>query len=160
MFAMPFEEIAEVVGRSPAAARQLASRARRRVQGATPTLDTDLRVQRRVVDAFLAASRNGDFEGLLALLDPDVVFRIDGGRVARMTLAPIHGAEAVARTVLERGAPFARLGRPARVNDGAGVIVESHGKPIAVGALSIAGGKIVAIDIVTDPEKLQALQRG
>src|SRR5881409_1552264 len=92
MFAMPFEEIAEVVGRSPAAARQLASRARRRVQGATPTLDTDVKVQRRVVDAFLAASRNGDFEGLLAVLDPDVVFRIDGGRVARMTLAPIHGA--------------------------------------------------------------------
>jgi RNA polymerase sigma-70 factor, ECF subfamily len=158
MFAVPFEEIAGVVGRSPAAARQLASRARRRVQGATPTLDTDMKAQRRVVDAFLAASRNGDFEGLVALLDPGVVFRIDGGRVARMNLPTVHGAEAVARTVLEQGAPFAPLGRPATVNGGPGVVVESHGKAIAVGAFSIAGGKIVAIDIIADPEKLRSLE--
>src|SRR5205085_2193388 len=103
MFAMPFGEIAPIVDRSPEAARQLASRARRRVRGATPTPDPDLAQQRRVVDAFLAASRAGDFEALVAVLDPDVVFRVDGGGVPPRARPPVVGAEAVARQVLTRG---------------------------------------------------------
>src|SRR5205807_4291483 len=110
MFGMPFEEIAPIVDRNPAATRQLASRARRRVQGAAPNPDPDLAEQRRVVDAFLAASRAGDFDALIAVLDPDVVFRVDTGRGDR---APAEGAEAVARQVLARGRPFAPHARPA-----------------------------------------------
>src|SRR5690348_3959279 len=114
MFAVPFEEIAEIVDRSPAAARQLASRARRRVRGAAPEPDADPALQRRVVDAFLAASRAGDFEALLEVLDPGVVFRFDTGA------GPVTGAAAVARTILARGTPLAPLARPATVNGGAG----------------------------------------
>src|SRR5207253_10938636 len=128
MFAMPFEEIAPIVGRSPVATRQLASRARRRVQGAAPNPDPDLAEQRRVVDAFLAASRAGDFDALIAVLDPDVVFRVDTGRGDR---APAEGAEAVARQVLARGRPFAPHARPAIVNGSAGVIVMPGRKPVA-----------------------------
>src|SRR5437870_2767529 len=113
MFAVPFEEIAEIVDRSPAATRQLASRARRRVQGAAPSPDAGLTEQRKVVDAFLAAARAGDFEALIAVLDPDVVFRVDTRKGDRR---PVAGAEAVARVLLERGRPFAPLARPAIVN--------------------------------------------
>jgi RNA polymerase sigma factor (sigma-70 family) len=154
MFAVPFEQIGEVMDKSPAAARQLASRARRRVQGATPALETDVALQRRVVEAFLAASRSGDFDGLLAVLDPDVVSRFDAGRLGPMPRPPVHGADAVARTILERGAPFAPHGRLAMVNGAVGVVVAPHGKLLAVIALSVAGGRIVEIDIVADPEKL------
>src|SRR5437016_6067188 len=121
MFAVPFDEIAAILDRSEAATRQLASRARRRVQGATPRTDPDLREQRRVVDAFLAASRAGDFEGLLKVLDPDVVFRVDTGPGGDR--APVNGARLVAQTILARGSRFAPYARPAIVNGNAGVIV-------------------------------------
>src|SRR6185437_10711959 len=140
MFAVPFAEIAEIAGTTPAAARQLASRARRRVRGAAPADDADLTEQRAVVDAFLAASRDGDFEGLVAILHPDVVFRIDLGGHGPLAREPIAGAEAVARQVLARGRPFARFARHAVVNGGAGVIVAPHGKPMAIVAMAIARG--------------------
>ena len=157
MFGMPFGEIAPIVERSEAATRQLASRARRRVRGARPSSDVDLREQRRVIDAFLAASRAGDFEALLEVLDPDVVFRIDAGGVAPRARPPIEGAEAVAAQILERGAPLAPHARPAIVNGNAGVIVVPHEKPIAVVGFVIAGGRIVEIDLVADPAKLPDL---
>src|SRR2546427_10443459 len=123
MFAVPFDEIAPILDRSPAAARQLASRARRRVQGATRPPEPDLAEQRRVVDAFLAASRAGDFEGLIAVLDPEVVFRADAGAADPRARPPVVGAEAVARQVLTRGSRLAHLARPALVNGEEGVVV-------------------------------------
>src|SRR5262249_21108360 len=112
VFAVSFEEIGQVMARTPASARQLASRARRRVRGAMPNSDADLKVQRRVVDAFLAASRAGDFEGLLAVLDPDVVMRTDGGGTGPLARPPIRGAEQVAAHFRSRGPQFAPMGRP------------------------------------------------
>ena len=153
MFGVPFDEIAGMVDRSPAAARQLASRARRRVQGAAPVPDADLAAQRRVVDAFFAAARDGDFEALVAVLHPEVVSRGDGG----------PGASAVARgarAVAERALTFARLApfvRPALVNGAAGVVVAPHGEPFSVMGFTVVGGKIVEIDAITDPERLRAL---
>jgi RNA polymerase sigma-70 factor (ECF subfamily) len=158
MFAVPFDEIARILGRSEPATRQLASRARRRVQGATPRPDPDLREQRRVVDAFLAAARAGDFEALLLVLHPDVVFRIDAGPPADR--APVGGAEEVARTVLARGASFAPHGRPAIVNGAAGVVVVPHTKPIAVVGFTVEAGRIVEIDVIADPAKLARLDLG
>jgi RNA polymerase sigma-70 factor (ECF subfamily) len=155
MFGMPFEEIAPIVDRSEAATRQLASRARRRVRGATPRTDPDLREQRRVVDAFLTASRAGDFEALLKVLDPDVVFRADRG--PRGVRVPVTGSEDVAQTILARGSRFAAYARPAIVNGNAGVIVVPGEKPIAVVSFSVAGGRIVEIDLVADPAKLRRL---
>jgi len=157
MFGMPFDEIAPIVERSETATRQLASRARRRVRGARPSSDVDLREQRRVIDAFLAASRAGDFEALLEVLDPDVVFRIDTGGVGPRARPPIEGADAVAAQILERGAPLAPHARPAIVNGNAGVIVVPHEKPIAVVGFVIAGGRIAEIDLVADPTKLPHL---
>jgi RNA polymerase sigma-70 factor (ECF subfamily) len=155
MFGVPFDEIAAILDRSEAATRQLASRARRRVRGATPRTDPDLREQRRVVDAFLAAARAGDFEGLIQVLDPDVVFRADRGpRGARI---PITGAAEVAETILARGARFAPHARPAIVNGNAGVIVVPGQKPIAIVSFSVADGRIVEIDLVADPAKLRGL---
>jgi RNA polymerase sigma-70 factor, ECF subfamily len=153
MFGVPFGDIAEIVGRSPDAARQLASRARRRVRGRVPEPDSDLELQRKLVDAFLAASREGDFESLVAVLDPDVVFRIDTGGTAAAR-DPISGAEAVARQILARGTPLAPLARPAIVNGGAGAVVAIRGRPFAVVGFTIAGGRILAIDLVIDPAKL------
>jgi RNA polymerase sigma factor (sigma-70 family) len=155
MFGVSFEEIAPIVDRSPAAARQLASRARRRVRGAAPTPDPDLERQREVVDAFLAAARAGDFDALVAVLDPDVVFRIDTGGVAPLARPPVVGAEAVARQLLVRGAPFAPLARPAIVNGAAGAVVAPHGTPIAVVGFTVSEGRIVEIDVVADPAKLR-----
>src|SRR2546421_5383887 len=155
MFAVPFDEIASILDRSEAATRQLASRARRRVQGATPRTDPDLREQRRVVDAFLAASRAGDFEALVKVLDPDVVFRVDTGR--RGARMPVTGAAEVAETILARGARFAPHARPAIVNGNAGVIVVPGKKPIAVVSFSVVGGRIVEIDLVADPAKLRSI---
>jgi RNA polymerase sigma factor (sigma-70 family) len=157
MFGMPYEEIAPIVDRAPAATRQLASRARRRVRGAAPSPDPDLARQREVVDAFLAASRAGDFEALLEVLDPDVVFRIDTGGIPPRARPPVVGAEAVARQVLERGSRLAPFGRPAIVNGGAGVVVAPEGRPFAVVGFTIADGRIVEIDVVADPEKLRGL---
>jgi RNA polymerase sigma-70 factor (ECF subfamily) len=157
MFGVPFEEIGEIVDRSPAATRQLASRARRRVRGAAPRTDSDLRRQREVVDAFLAASRAGDFEALLAVLDPEVVFRIDTGGVAPAARPPLVGAAAVARQVLERGTPLAPLARPAVVNGAAGAVVNIGGRPFAVISFTVRQGRIATIDVVADPRKLAGL---
>jgi RNA polymerase sigma factor (sigma-70 family) len=157
MFGMPFDEIAPIVDRSEPATRQLASRARRRVRGATPATDPDLREQRRVIDAFLAASRAGDFEALVEVLDPDVVFRLDAGGVAPRARPPVEGAEAVAAQILERGTPFARYARPAIVNGNAGVIVIPREKPVAVVGFAVVGGRIAEIDVIADPAKLRAL---
>jgi RNA polymerase sigma factor (sigma-70 family) len=157
-FGVPFDEIAPIVGRTPTAARQLASRARRRVRGAAPVPDPDLARQREVVDAFLAAARAGDFDALVAVLDPDVVFRADGG--ARSVLAPAHGADEVAERVLTRGARFAPLGRPALVNGAAGAVVEIGGVVRAVAGFTVVDGRIVEIDLMLDPEKLQRVVVG
>jgi RNA polymerase sigma factor (sigma-70 family) len=150
MFGVPFEEIAPIVGRTPQAARQLASRARRRVQGATPKNDSDLVAQRKVVDAFLAASRAGDFEALLEVLDPDVVFRADN-RPA------IVGAADVAQQVLERGSRLARFARHAIVNGAAGVVVVAPGRPLAIVGFTVADGRVVELDLVTDRRQLDRL---
>ena len=157
MFAVPFGEIAGIVGTTPAAARQLASRARRRVRGAAPPEDADLEQQRELVDAFLAASREGNFEGLVAVLDPEVVFRIDAGGRGPGAREPINGAESVARQILARGTPFARFARPAVVNGGAGVVVAPGGIAMAVVGFTTSRGRIVAIDLITDREKLGRL---
>jgi len=156
VFAVPFGEIAPIVGRSSAAARQLASRARRRVQGA-PVPDTDLDGQWEVVDAFLAASRDGDFERLLATLDPDVVLRSDGG-VARPNLdSVLHGAEAVASGAMAFRR-FAETATRALVNGiPGGVAWTPDGHPFAVLSLTVAGGRIVSIDVLADPDRLSRL---
>jgi RNA polymerase sigma-70 factor (ECF subfamily) len=153
MFGVPFDEIAGMVDRSPDAARQLASRARRRVQGAAAVPDADLAAQRRVVDAFFAAARDGHFDALVAVLHPDVVSRGDGGPGAS---AIVRGA----REVAARALTFARLSpfvRPALVNGAAGVVVAPRGKPFSVMGFTVVGGKIVEIDAITDPERLRAL---
>jgi RNA polymerase sigma-70 factor (ECF subfamily) len=155
MFAVPFDEIATITGRSPAAARQLASRARRRVQGAA-TPDVDLTRQREVVDAFFAAARGGDFDALVAVLDPDVVLRSDGGAARPGISVVVQGAEAVAKRALT----FARLSpfvRPALVNGAAGVVVAPGGRPMSVMGFTVRGGKIVEIHSVADPERLRQL---
>ena len=146
MFAVPFDDIAPVVGRSPAAARQLASRARRRVQGAGQVLDADLTRQRAIADAFLAAARSGDFDALLEALDPDVVVRSNGAEAVR-------GAVAVARRGLA-GARFAQVSLPALINGSVGVVIAAHGMPIALMGLTITGGKIVAIDVIDNPGRI------
>jgi RNA polymerase sigma factor (sigma-70 family) len=157
MFALPFDEIAQIVGRSPTAARQLASRARRRVRG-VPAPDADLATQREVVEAFLAASRAGDFGALVAVLDPEVTFRIDPGKDSPLARPPIVGAENVAREVLARGAPFAPFGRTAIVNGTIGLVVGRTERPFAVAGCTIAGGRIVEFDLIIDREKLASVQ--
>jgi RNA polymerase sigma-70 factor (ECF subfamily) len=157
MFAVPFDEIAAILDRSPAAVRQLASRARRRVRGAPLNAEASLDDQRALVDAFLAASREGDFEGLVAVLDPNVVFRADRGATSLRARPPIVGADAVAKRVLAEGSPFAALARPALVNGGAGVVVGRRGRPFAVVSFTITGGRIAAIDLITDRAKLERL---
>jgi RNA polymerase sigma factor (sigma-70 family) len=156
MFAVPFEEIAPIVGRSPTAARQLASRARRRVQGAATSADAGLACQREAVDAFLAASREGDFEALLAVLDPDVVLRIDGGAVRAGLSREVRGVRAVAEQTLtfSRLSPFVR---PALVNGAAGVVVAPRGRPFAVMGFTVRREKIVEIDVLADPARLRQL---
>jgi RNA polymerase sigma factor (sigma-70 family) len=156
VFAVPFGEIAPIVGRSPAAARQLASRARRRVQGA-PVPDTDLDGQWAVVDAFLAASREGDFERLLAALDPDVVLRSDGGAARPGLVSVVRGAEAVATQAMSFRR-FADTATRALVNGiPGGVAWAPDGHPFAVLSLTVAGGRIISIDILADPDRLSRL---
>jgi RNA polymerase sigma-70 factor (ECF subfamily) len=157
MFGVPFEEIAPIVGRSATATRQIASRARRRVHGATPEPDADLAAQREVVDAFLAASREGDFDALLAVLDPHVVFRIDPGKSSPLARPPIVGSEAVAREVLARGAQYAPFARTAVVNGAIGMVVSRTEVPFAVAGCTIAHGRIVALDLIIDPDKLASV---
>jgi len=153
LFAVPFDEIAPIVGRSPSAARQLASRARRRVQGATTVPDADLTRQRAVVDAFLAASRGGDFAALLAVLDPDVVLRADRAAVHAGSPREVRGAQAVAETFSGR----ARAAQPALVDGGVGAVWARGGQPRIVFRFTIRLGKIVGIDLVADPEGLRRL---
>ena len=150
MFAVPFEEIAPIVGRTPAAARQLASRARRRVQGAPSAPDADVTRQRKVVDAFLAASRGGDFEALLALLDPDVVFRADAIAVRMGGLPEIRGAAAVAETFKGR----AQAAKPALIDGAVGIAVILGGQLRIALYLTITDNRIVGIEAVADPERL------
>jgi RNA polymerase sigma factor (sigma-70 family) len=153
IFDMPFEEIAPIVERTPEAARQLASRARRRVRARNATPDADLEVQRSVVDAFLAAAHDGDFNRLVAVLDSEVVLRADAGTGG---LIDVRGAENVARGALT----FTRLGLlrvPVLVNGAPGVVAMREGKPFSVLAFTISGGKIVEIDILSDPERLRLL---
>jgi RNA polymerase sigma-70 factor (ECF subfamily) len=153
LFAVPFDEIAPIVGRTPTAARQLASRARRRVQGA-PVPDVDLAGQWAVVDAFLAASREGNFEALLAVLDPDIVLRSDGGVSRPELVSLVHGASAVA----ERAMAFRQFAETATrilVNGiPGGVAWTPDGSPFAIVALTVRGGRIVEFDILADPERL------
>jgi RNA polymerase sigma-70 factor (ECF subfamily) len=152
MFAVPFDEIAPIVERSPAATRQLASRARRRVQGAAPP-DADLGRRREVVDAFLAASRGGDFQALVALLDPEVVLRADQAAVQVGASQEVRGAAAVAGTFSGR----ARAAQPALINGAPGVVWAPGGRPRVVFGFTITGGKIVAIEMLADPERLRQL---
>jgi RNA polymerase sigma-70 factor (ECF subfamily) len=154
MFGVPFDQIAPIVDRSPEAARQLASRARRRVRGANAVPDAGLDAQREVLDAFLAASREGDFEALVAVLDPDVVLRADLGAAGGSR--EIRGAEAVAG----QAAAYSAIGlvvRPALVNGVLGAVTTRDGEPFSVGAFTVRGGRIVAIDILADPERLRRL---
>ena len=157
VFGVPFDEIAPVVERSPAATRQLASRARRRVRAEAPEPDADLRVQRRAVDAFLAASRDGDFEGLLRVLDPDVVLRIDGGpnppRAFRQP--PLVGAENVARQAMLFRSRAAEA-EPVVVNGTAGLLVRFPARSL-LGAFTVVDGRIAEIYLIADPEKLRRL---
>jgi RNA polymerase sigma factor (sigma-70 family) len=157
MFDVPFEEIGPMVGRSAPAARQLASRARRRVRGASvPAPDPDLARQRQVVDAFFAAAHSGDFDALVAVLDPDVVLRSDGGERRRALSLVRQGAAEVARTAITSAQPAA-IKLPALVNGAAGVVVMTNGKPLAVMGFTVSRGKIVAIDCLLDPERLARL---
>jgi RNA polymerase sigma factor (sigma-70 family) len=155
MFAVPFDEIAPIVDRSPEAARQLASRARRRLQGERTVPDADLDTQREVVDAFLAAARDGDFEGLLAVLDPDVVLRADVGPLAGGS-REVRGAANVAR----QAQTYSQLGllmHRALINGAAGLVSWRDGEPFSVGGVTVRNRRIVAIDILADPERLRRL---
>ena len=154
LFDVPFDEIAPVVGRSPAATRQLASRARRRVRGAETTPEASLARRREIVDAFLAASRGGDFGALLALLDPEVVLRADAGAVRIGAAAEVRGAQAVAETFSGR----ARVARPALVDGDAGAVWASGGRPRVVFGFTISDGKIVEIELLADPDRLDRLE--
>jgi RNA polymerase sigma-70 factor, ECF subfamily len=154
MFAVPFEEIAVIMERSPESARQLASRARRRVRGHAPVPDADLTAQWEVVDAFLTAARGGDFDALVAVLDPDVVLRADGGRTG--VSRHVRGAEAVARQAL-MWSRFLPNSQRALINGAAGMVSIRDGRPFSVTAVTIKGGKIVEMDILADPERLALL---
>jgi RNA polymerase sigma factor (sigma-70 family) len=156
MFAVPFDEIAPIVDRSPEAARQLASRARRRVQGETPISDADLGTQREVVDAFLAAAREGDFEALLDVLDPDVILRADRGAVSIGSSRIVRGAAKVAR----QASAFSRLDidvRPALVNGAVGTVTLRDGQPFAIAGFTVRNRRIVEMDVFADPERLSQL---
>jgi RNA polymerase sigma factor (sigma-70 family) len=154
MFAVPFEQIAPIVERSPEATRQLASRARRRVRGAAPAPDADLNAQWEVVEAFLAAARNGDFDALVAVLDPDVELRADFGLAGRSH--HVRGAESVAGQALVWSRVDLTI-RPALVNGAAGLVSLRNGKPFSVGAFTVENGKIVEIDFLADPERIAQL---
>jgi RNA polymerase sigma factor (sigma-70 family) len=155
VFAVPFADIAAVLDRSEAAAQQLASRARRRVQG-SPEPDSDLARQRQVVDAFFTASRDGDFDALVAMLDPDVELRIDGGALRADASLVLHGAAAVAghTATYSKLYPFVR---PVLVNGAAGALVAPHGRLFSVMAFTVTEGKITRIDALVDPERLARL---
>jgi RNA polymerase sigma-70 factor (ECF subfamily) len=146
-FGIGFDVVGDLIGRTPTAARQVASRARKRVREAVPDTDPDVSVQRRVVDAFLAASRSGDFDALLDVLDPDVVFR----RHAITEVPAVVGAAAVAREALARGKRLAPFARPVFVNGSVGAVVETGGRTIAILGFTIANDRIIAIDLILNP---------
>ncbi len=155
MFELPFDQIAPMVGRSPAAARQLASRARRRVKGAdVPTPDPDLARQRAVVDAFFAAARGGDFDTLAALLHPEVVLRADYGPGRPAASTVVHGPAAVVRQARQGANPAAQI-HPALVNGAAGVVITMGKRPHVVMAFTVADGRVVEIDVIADPERVR-----
>jgi RNA polymerase sigma-70 factor (ECF subfamily) len=156
MFAVPFDEIGPMLDRSPTAARQLASRARRRVRGSAPVPDADLRRQREVVDAFFAASRDGDFEGLVAVLHPDAVLHSDGGVLRPETTRVVRGAREIASGALTFShlAPYVR---PALINGAAGVVVTPEGEPFSLMGFTVTDGLIAEIDVITDPDRLREL---
>jgi RNA polymerase sigma factor (sigma-70 family) len=156
LFAVPFDEIAPIVGRSPAAARQLASRARRRVRRQAPVPDPDPARQRELVDAFLTAAQQGDFTALLEVLDPEVVLHADSGGDAAGAVTVLRGAAAVAEGALAFSGR-ARFARPVLVNGAAGVLAAAHGRPLAVMGFTVAGGRIVEIDVIADPHRLRRL---
>jgi len=157
MFALRFDEIARILGRSTEASRQLASRARRRVQGATPVPDVDLAEQQRVVEAFLAAAREGDFDALVEMLDPEVTLRVDAGPGSPLAHDPIVGVEAVLAEA-QRWRALAPYSRPAVVNGVAGAVIgRPDGTVFTVVALTVANGRINAIDFLVDPAKLARL---
>jgi RNA polymerase sigma factor (sigma-70 family) len=160
MFAVPFDQIAPIVDRSPEAARQLASRARRRVRDSAPVGDADPQQQRQVVEAFLAAAREGDFDALVALLDPDVVLRADSGPgdagLAHPATIEVRGAAEVAGRALTY-ARLQLLNRPVLVNGVLGMMAYRDGRPFSVGAITVRGGRIVEMDILADPERLRRL---
>ena len=153
MFAVPFDEIAPMMGKSPAAARQLASRARRTVQGAQARPDADLAAQRHVVDAFFAAARQGRFDDLVAVLHPDVVLRSDGGTEDSFASAVVRGAKSVAARAITFSQPGATL-LPVLVNGAAGVVVIVDAKPYAVMGFTVRGGRVIAIDVLADRQRL------
>jgi RNA polymerase sigma factor (sigma-70 family) len=156
-FGLPFEEIAPMVDRSPAAARQLASRARRRVRGAdVHSPDRDVARQREVVDAFFAAAHGGDFDALVAVLDPDVVSRIDAGAGALIPSGVLHGAATVARQTLAI-ASISAPKHPVLVNGAAGVVITLGGQPVAVMGFTVSGGKVVEINSIVDPDRIRRL---
>ena len=157
MFALSFDEIARILGRSTEASRQLASRARRRVQGATPVPDVELAAQQKVVEAFLAAAREGDFDALVEMLDPDVTLRVDAGPGSPLAHEPIIGVEAVLAEA-QRWRALAPYSRPAVVNGVAGAVIgRPDGTVFTVVALTVANGRINAIDFLVDPAKLARL---
>jgi RNA polymerase sigma factor (sigma-70 family) len=157
MFGVPFNEIAPIVERTPVATRQLASRARRRLQGTATVPDADLPTQRRVVNAFLAASRAGDFEELLKVLDPDVVFRVDTGTRTWLAPALLTGAIEVAEHAATQGPRFASLCEPALVNGAAGVVARARGGIVAVVGITVINERIAEIDLILDADKLDSL---
>jgi RNA polymerase sigma factor (sigma-70 family) len=156
MFAVSFDEIADLLDRSPAAVRQLASRARRRVQGEVPTPERDLGRQRKVVDAFFAASRKGDFDGLVAVLDPDVVLRVDGGESRRKLTMVLRGAETVAAQA-RTGKTFAPYVRRVLVNGSPGALVVMKGRVVTLMSFTVADGRVAEMDIIVEPDRLAAL---
>ena len=158
-FAMPFDEIAPLVGRTPAAARQLASRARRRVRGSAELPPTDMANHRDVINAFLNASRNGDFDAMLAVLDPDIVFRVDATAARGESTRVLRGAASVARGAIawSGGARFTQL---ALVNGAVGVVVAPRGKLFGVGLFTIRDWRIAEMDLIADPARLQGFDFG
>ncbi len=161
MFGVPFDEIAPIVERTTAATRQLASRARRRVRGTTTTPDVDLPTQRRVVEAFLAATRAGDFDALIEVLDSDVVFRVDSGAsTRRLTPALLTGATDVAEQIAVHGPKFARFCEPAIVNGAAGIVTRTPRGVLAVVGMTVVDERIVEIDLILDDDKLSRLNVG
>jgi len=161
MFGVPFDEIAPMIDRTPVATRQLASRARRRVRGTASVPDADLPTQRRVVNAFLAASRAGEFDELIKLLDPDVVFRVDTGSRTWLAPALLTGAIDVAGHAATHGPRFATLCEPALVNGAAGIIATAgHRGVIAVVGVTVINERIAEIDLILDPDKLAGLTIG